>query len=46
MVLIVTVQVDELPAATVEGLSAMEIGQRATPSEGLIVTGALALELP
>jgi hypothetical protein len=46
LVLMLTVHVDELPPATLRGLSVMEVGQRSMPSDGLIVTGALALELP
>jgi hypothetical protein len=46
LVLIVTVQVEEFPPVTVAGLSFIEVGQRAAPSDGFMVTGALALELP
>ena len=44
--LIVTVQLEELPPGTLRGFSVMEVSQRSMPSDGLIVTGALALELP
>ena len=43
---IVIMHVDELPPLTVEGLSLMDVGHRSTLADGLMATGALALELP
>ena len=42
----VRVPVELLPAATVPGFIATDVTQRSAPSDGITVTGALALELP